>query len=181
MASGRLLKIDYKRGDTEYTHIAPPCSSFKVSYADVDKEGSGRNSLTGEMFRERIGHYCKIDLTWDLIPNSQNYNNWYKVLTHLPPKFNASFLMPNGEIDTKEMYRTDISTELYLFVSKDDYQMWKGLATSFVEWNVNEYDDNTEAKIDWLVWKINENGVKQTKEVDGTQVEKALEEGWELE
>lgn len=126
----------------EYSHIAPPCSNFKVHFADVDKEGSGRNSLTGEMFRERIGRYFSIDLTWDLIPNSEEYNRWYKILTHLPPKFKAKLLMPSGEIEEKEFYRTDVTTELYLWT--DGIQIWRGLATSFVEWSVEPYDDTYE-------------------------------------
>ena len=94
------------------------------------------------MFRERIGKYCSIDLTWDLIPNSDEYNKWYKILTHLPPKFKARLLMPGGEIEEKEFYRTDISTELYLWT--DGKQIWRGLSTSFVQWNVDEYDDTYE-------------------------------------
>ena len=126
----------------EYSHIAPSCSSFKVHMADVDKEGSGRNSLTGLMYRERIGRYCSIDLTWDLIPNSEEYNRWYKILTHLPPNFKAQLLMPSGEIEEKEFYRADVSTELYLWT--DGIQIWKGLSTSFIQWNVEEYDDSYE-------------------------------------
>lgn len=127
---------------TTYTHIAPDCSNFKISYADVDKEGSGRNELTGEMFRERIGNYFKLDLTWDLIPNSIEYNNWYLILTHLPPKFKAKLLMPSGFIEEYEMYRGDISTELYLWT--DGKQIWKGLSTSFIQNDVNKYDDTYE-------------------------------------
>ena len=138
VAVTKILNNVYK----EYTHIAPSCSNFKINFADVDKEGSGRNSLTGEMFRERIGKYCSIDLTWDLIPNSNEYNKWYKILTHLPPKFKARLLMPSGEIEEKEFYRTDISTELYLWT--DGKQIWRGLSTSFVQWNVDEYDDTYE-------------------------------------
>lgn len=138
IAVTKILNNVYK----EYRHIAPSCSNFKVHFADVDKEGSGRNSLTGLMFRERIGKYCSIDLTWDIIPNSQEYNRWYKILTHLPPSFNARLLMPSGEIEEKEFYRTDVDTELYLWT--DGIQIWRGLATSFVQWNVDEYDDTYE-------------------------------------
>lgn len=136
-----LTTISYNTYKT-YRHIAPACSSFRISYADVDKEGSGRNSLTGEMFRERIGNYCMVELTWDLIPNSEEYNRWYKILTHLPPNFYADLLMPSGEIETKKFYRADITTDLYLFLK--DNQMWRGLSTSFTQWNVDEYDDTYE-------------------------------------
>ena len=125
-----------------YSHIAPPCSSYRVSYADVDKEGSGRNSLTGEMFRERIGYYSMLTLSWDLIPNSKEYNNWYKILTHLPPQVYLKLLMPTGEIVEKKYYRGDIETDLYLFI--EDGQMWRGLSTTFTQWEVEEYDDTIE-------------------------------------
>lgn len=150
MADGNLLEIYYDRvvnGETiTYRHIAPPCSNYKVNYADVDKEGSGRNSLTGEMFRERIGNYRSIDLTWNLIPNTKEYNNWYKVLTHLPTSFHCKSLMPTGEIEDREFYRTDVSTTLYLFVK--DSQIWQGLSTTFVQYNLDEYDDNFEPELE---------------------------------
>lgn len=150
MANANLLEIYYDREvngvKTRYTHIAPPCSNYKINYDDVDKEGSGRNSLTGEMFRERIGSYRSIDLTWDLIPNTKEYNNWYKILTHLPPSFYAKSLMPNGDIEEHLYYRTPISTTLYLFVK--DRQIWQGLSTSFVQFNVDEYDDNVEPTLE---------------------------------
>lgn len=146
MANETLLEISYERNGTTYTHIAPPCSNYQINYADVDKEGSGRNSLTGEMFRERIGSYRSIDLTWDLIPNTKEYNNWYKILTHLPPSFYAKSLMPNGDIEEHLYYRTDISTTLYLFVQ--NRQIWQGLSTTFVQFNVEEYDDNVEPTLE---------------------------------
>lgn len=150
MANGNLLEIFYNRTvngtSVEFRHVSPPCSNFKVNFADVDKEGSGRNELTGEMFRERIGSYCMLDLTWDLIPNTTEYNNWYKILTHLPPKFNAIVEMPSGEKETKQFYRTDISTELYLFISNK--KIWQGLATTFVQFNLDEFDDNAEPELE---------------------------------
>lgn len=129
-----------------FKHIAPACSGFKISFADVDKEGSGRNSLTGEMFRERIGSYMKVDLTWDLIPNTIEYNNWYKVLTKLPPTFNCKMLMPSGNIETKEFYRGDISTTLHLFVS--NRQIWTGLSTTFTQTKLDEYNDMEEPDLE---------------------------------
>lgn len=131
---------------TRYQHVAPPCSKFAISFADVDKSGSGRNETTGEMARERLGSYTKFEIAWDLIPNSKEYNNWYKILTHLPPYFYAQMLMPTGVITEKKLYRGDVSTELYLFT--DGEQIWKGLSTSFIEWNVNTYNDDYEPELE---------------------------------
>lgn len=130
----------------EYTHIAPPCSDFKISFADVDKEGSGRNSNTGEMTREKLGSYTKIDIAWDLIPNTKEYNNWYKILINLPSKVKLTFRSPQGIDDTKEFYRGDISTELYLFIK--DCKIWRGLSTSFIQWNIDKYDESYEPELE---------------------------------
>lgn len=132
-----------------YTHIAPSCSKYKIDFADVDKEGSGRNSLTGQMYRERIGSYMKLELAWDLIPNSKEYNNWYKILTHLPPSFFCKLLLPNGEIQEKEFYRGDISTTLYLFIK--DRQIWNGLSTTFTQMNLDEYNDTLEYTVQYTI------------------------------
>ena len=126
----------------KYEHVSPPCSKYDFNFADVDKEGSGRNELTGQMFREVIGRYCSLDLAWDLIPNSIEYNNWLRVLTNLPPFFYVKFLSPTGEILERKFYRTDISTSLYLFT--DGYQIWNGLSTSFVQANIDEIVDTYE-------------------------------------
>lgn len=131
---------------TKYTHIAPPCSKYNISYADVDKEGSGRNSLTGEMFRERIGSYSMLEVAWDLIPNSKEYNNWYKILTHLPAFVTLKMLKPNGEIQEKVMYRGDISTNLYMFVA--NRTIWQGLSTTFTDKDVQPYDDTEEPTLE---------------------------------
>lgn len=142
LATTTILYEQTKR----YTHIAPACSSFDINYADVDKEGSGRNDSTGEMIRERLGSYCKVDLTWDLIPNSKEYNNWWKILTHLPTNFYAELLMPSGAIETIQFYRADVSTKLYVFVA--DRQIWQGLSTSFIQWNLTEINDDFEPELE---------------------------------
>ena len=129
-----------------YSHIAPPPSKYEISYSDVDKEGSGRNSLTGEMFRERIGHYSMLTISWDLIPNTKEYHNWYRILTNLPSMVYLKLLMPNGEIQEKAYYRGDINTNLYLFVS--NRQIWQGLSTTFTQWFVEKYDDSIEPSLE---------------------------------
>ena len=168
----------------KYTHIAPPPSKYEFAFADVDKEGSGRNSLTGEMFRERIGCYTMLTISWDLIPNTIEYNNWYKVLTHLPPKVYLKLLTPNGNIEEKAYYRGDISTNLYLFVS--NRTIWQGLSTTFTQWYVNEYDNSieptleditTEENINTLTMvKVSKEGI--TKQIQEHNLDEYLNLGW---
>lgn len=145
-ADGMPSNVYEKEIIERFTHIAPPPSKYEIGFADVDKEGSGRNSLTGEMFRERIGYYTMLTISWDLIPNTIEYQNWYKVLTNLPSMVYLKLLMPNGEIEEKAYYRGDISTNLYLFVS--NRTIWQGLSTTFTEWYVNKYVDNQEPNLE---------------------------------
>lgn len=125
-----------------YTHILPNPSKFDDTYADVDKEGSGRNESNGEMQRERIGHYCSIDVQWNIIPNSNERINLIRILRNLPPKFRLEYHDSDSVSNvttTKEFYRADISESLYLFV--EDSQLWRGISTTFIQFNVEEYND----------------------------------------
>ena len=128
-----------------YTHILPNPSKFDDTYADVDKEGSGRNESNGEMQRERIGHYCSIDVQWNIIPNSNERINLIRILRNLPPKFRLEYHDSDNVSNVttiKEFYRADISESLYLFV--EDSQLWQGISTTFIQSNVEEYNDQEE-------------------------------------
>lgn len=129
----------------EFTHILPNPSKFSIIYSDVDKEGSGRNESDGLMVRERLGHYCSIEISWDIIPNSKKRINLVRILRNLPPKFKIEYHDSNNDISEttiKEFYRADINEDLYLFTENN--QIWKGLSTSFVQYNVDSYDDTIE-------------------------------------
>ena len=128
-----------------YTHILPNPSKFDDTYADVDKEGSGRNESDGQMQRERIGHYCSIDVQWNIIPNSNERINLVRILRNLPPKFRLEYHDSDNVSNVttiKEFYRADISESLYLFV--EDSQLWQGISTTFIQFNVEEYNDQEE-------------------------------------
>lgn len=132
-----------------YSYDSPACSKYDINFADVDKEGSGRNSTTGEMFRERIGKYLQLEVSWDLIPNTKQYNDWYKILTYLPSNFTLKYLSPEGTIKEGQFYRGDISTSLYLFYQNQ--QIWQGLTTTFVQWDVTEYNEKAEPNLEYYV------------------------------
>ena len=128
-----------------YTHILPNPSKFDDTYSDVDKEGSGRNESNGQMQRERIGHYCSIDVQWNIIPNSNERINLIRILRKLPPKFRLEYHDSDSVSNVttiKEFYRADISESLYLFV--EDSQLWKGISTTFIQFDVEEYNDQEE-------------------------------------
>lgn len=154
----QLLKVSYKRyvtvNDKEeektYTHILPNPSSFSQTYADVDKEGSGRDSSNGLMSRERIGHYVSIDVTWDIVENSVARRNLVRILRSLPPEFTLIYKDSTCKNEKEEVqmqcYRADIKENQYLFLK--DRQIWKGLATSFIQFDVTPYDDESEPTLE---------------------------------
>ena len=168
-----------------YTHILPNPSKFTPTYSDVDKEGSGRNEATGLMVRERIGHYFNIDVQWNLIPNSKERINLVRILRNLPPKFNLEYYDSDNDSTTttiKEFYRADISEDLYVFTK--DRQIWRGLATSFIQFNVDEYSDEQEPSyLPLTIRRFN----NQSKKYEELTVEKDLaynylisNEGWSI-
>lgn len=131
-----------------YQHILPNPSKFTPTYSDVDKEGSGRNGNDGLMQRERIGHYQGFDVQWNIIPNTNKRINLVRILRALPPSFMLEYHDSNNDKDTTttlEMYRSDISEDLYMFTQES--QIWQGLSTSFVQFDVTPYDDGVEPSL----------------------------------
>lgn len=128
-----------------YEHILPNPSKFTTTYSDVDKEGSGRSESDGQMIRERIGHYQAIDVAWDVVPTSKDGINLSRILKSLPPSFTLEYHDIEGEtrdIKTGVFYRGDINYNLYLFLR--DRQIWDGLSTTFIQFDVTPYDDSVE-------------------------------------
>lgn len=131
-----------------FSHILPNPSKFTPIYSDVDKEGSGRNESDGLMVRERLGHYCSIDIQWDVLPNSVERINLVRILRNLPPRFNLEYHDSDNEfyfVTNKEFYRADINEDLYMFT--EDKQIWTGLSTTFIQFNVDKYDDSIEPQL----------------------------------
>lgn len=129
----------------KFSHTLLPPSNFDITYADVDREGSGRNESDGQMIRERIGHYQSINVTWNVVQNDPQSINLVRVLKSLPPSFTLEYHDIEEEYNTfksGEFYRGDISYDLYLFIEKG--QVWKGLATTFIQYDVTPYDDSQE-------------------------------------
>ena len=126
-----------------------------------------------------------LSVSWDLIPNTKEYNNWYRILTHLPPFVYLKLLMPTGEIVEKQMYRGDVNTKLHLFISNN--QIWQGLSTTFTQWNVDEYDDTLEPTLEsTIITQVNEelkvivvkNGIE--KQIDKSSLQQYINLGWIL-
>lgn len=127
-----------------YTYPLPSPSSFNMTYADVDRDGSGRNENDGMMQRERIGHYSSYDTTWDIVPDAIERQQLVKILRRVPPSFTLSFY-DSDNIESKKdilVYRGDITENAYMFTSNG--KIFKGLKTTFIQFDITPYDDNSE-------------------------------------
>ena len=143
-------KLGYEEVDVtqHFEHILPNPSKFSPTYSDVDKEGSGRNESNGQMTRERIGYYQSFDVTWDIVPNSSEGINLMRILRALPPSFQLEYYdsdNDHSETKTGTFYHGDISCDLYLFTRES--QIWKGITTSFIQYDVTPYDDGVEPEL----------------------------------
>lgn len=166
-----------------YSHILPPPSKFTPTYSDVDKEGSGRSESDGQMIRERIGHYKAFDVSWNIVPNSKEGINLARILKNLPQKFTLKYHDIENEIEQlseNEFYRGDINYDLYLFLK--DRQVWRGISTSFIQFDVTPYDDSVEPQLLLLtISRYNyDSNEYETMEIDRKDLKTYLENGWEL-
>jgi len=130
-----VFKVRYDRNGTTYEHIipAPVQGGFQFMEERVAKEGSGRNS-TGEMFIEYIGSVSQINLKWDILPSTTEYQRLYRILNALPTFFTFIFPHPNGDSQFEmECYNNKINIEGWLFTKKGNY--YRGLSTTFTQAN----------------------------------------------
>ena len=177
--------IDVKQ---TYNHILPNPSKLSITYSDVDKEGSGRSEADGMTFRERLGHYQALDVVWDIVENSKEGKNLIRILKNLPPSFTLRYHdieNESDEIDEGIFYHGDINYGLYLFLK--DRQIWNGISTSFIQYDVTPYDDSQEPILLPLTIKrynVSTNSY-ETKEIDRSEIKDYLETNdgngvWEL-
>lgn len=125
---------------TSYEHVLPPPTTFNPKFADVDRKGSGRNENSGEMYRDRLGYYTSVDITWDIVPNTKERQNLIKILKNLPSKIRLTYINSSGQSFSTDCYRGDIDEQLYLFIDATN-NIWKGLSTTFTDWNVLPYSE----------------------------------------
>lgn len=127
-----------------FSHTLPNPSSFAITYSDIDRSGSGRDE-NGNVVRDRMGHYMSIDVTWDIVENSAERRDLVKILRNTPPIFTLAFHDSDNKADEIKLiscYHGDIKENLYLFMK--DNQIWKGLATTFIQSDITPYDDTIE-------------------------------------
>lgn len=126
-----------------YKHVIPSPTSFEYTLQDIDSDGSGRNTTSGEMQRQRIGQAKSYDIEWSIIKDSKEQINLYRILQHLPMFFDFTHPDGNGEIITETCYRGDLDIELYEYIDQNQ-QRWLNMTTSFILKNLVQINDSEE-------------------------------------
>lgn len=108
----------------------PTPASFEWQMADLD--ASADRSASGYLIRERIRNGVrKITFSWASLPDMNAFYQFISTLENLPQEFEMEFPDATGQMVTKQMYRADVTAEMYRYANNKSY--WKDLKTSFIE------------------------------------------------
>ncbi len=83
--------------------MIPTPATYTYSVEDVDAEGY--RTQDGLMHRKRIGKVSKLQCRWSIIPDTQEYYDFFNLLDNLPEFFPVTFPHPNGSLVTETFYR----------------------------------------------------------------------------
>ena len=126
-----FYKFKYIRNGTTYIHDLPNPVSCDIDEERVAKEGSGRGGNCGTMAIEYLGLQTAVSVYWDLLPNTKDYINLYRILESLPPFFTFIFPSPNGN-NAEEIECYNSKWRVSTFKIKGNNTYFRGLTTSFI-------------------------------------------------
>lgn len=134
------FKFIYERNGTTYTHAIPAPIECSIDEEKIAKEGSGRSGNTGSMSLEYLGIQTAVNLAWDLLPNSKDYINLYKILKSLPDFFTFVYPSPNGNnAEQLECYNNKWNISFFKITSTNTY--FRGLNTRFISVNLSPIEN----------------------------------------
>lgn len=81
----------------------PTPAEFTYSVEDLDAEGY--RTQDGMLHRKRIGRVSKLQCKWSIVPDTQEYYDFFNLLNNLPEYFEVSYPHPDGTRVTETMYR----------------------------------------------------------------------------
>lgn len=81
----------------------PTPAEFTYSVEDLDAEGY--RTQDGMLHRKRIGRVSKLQCKWSIVPDTQEYYDFFDLLNNLPEYFEVSYPHPDGTRVTETMYR----------------------------------------------------------------------------
>lgn len=119
----------------------PSPATFTFNVEDIDSEAF--RTQDGVTHRKRIGKVIKLNCKWDIIPDTQEYYDFFNIVDNLPPFFEVQFPHPNGNNEYKTtMYRGNpltASMRSYWDEKAGKVSKWKDTSVNFVERGATAY------------------------------------------
>ena len=119
----------------------PTPATFTFNVEDIDSEAF--RTQDGVTHRKRIGKVIKLNCKWDIIPETQEYYDFFKIIDNLPPFFEVQFPHPNGNNAYKTtMYRGNpltASMRSYWDEKNGKVSKWKDTYVNFIERGATAY------------------------------------------
>lgn len=118
----------------------PSPATLTFSVEDLDAEGF--RTQDGTIHRKRIGKVDKLQCKWDIVPETQEYYDFFNVLDNLPEFFTVQFPRPDGTIKTTTMYRGNpLQTQMRSYWNEKEGKVskWRDTTVNFIERKAVQY------------------------------------------
>lgn len=110
----------------------PTPAEFTFSVEDVDSEAF--RTLDGMLHRKRIGKVNKLQCKWSIVPDTQEYYDFFNVMDNLPEYFTVQYPHPNGDNTyTEVMYRGNpLQTQMRSYWVDGHISKWRETSVNFI-------------------------------------------------
>lgn len=113
-----------------------PCpAQLDVNTEDLDIDSF--RTTDGLMHRQRISKKIKLSVSWNVIPQSNEFYSLYQVLDNLPEFFTVTFPHPNGNnFYSITAYRGNplsVSMRSFYNTENGNISKWQNLKVNFIE------------------------------------------------
>lgn len=119
----------------------PTPADYTFSVEDIDSEGF--RTQDGILHRKRIGKVIKLQCKWNIIPDTQEYYDFFNLMDNLPEFFTVKFPHPNGTNQyTTTMYRGNpLQTQMrsYYDEGTGNISKWRDTSVNLIERGATQY------------------------------------------
>lgn len=119
----------------------PTPATFTFNVEDIDSEAF--RTEDGVTHRKRIGKVIKLNCKWDIIPDTQEYYDFFVLMDNLPEFFPVQFPHPNGNNSyTTTMYRGNpLTTSMRSYYDEvtGKVSKWQETSVNLIERGATRY------------------------------------------
>ena len=119
----------------------PTPADFTFNVEDIDSEAF--RTQDGVTHRKRIGKVIKLNCKWDIVPDTQEYYDFFNLLDNLPEFVTVQFPHPNGTKNyTTTMYRgKPLNSRMRSYNNEKTGKIskWRDTSVNFIERGATKY------------------------------------------